>query len=210
MREAAEGLLALVSVAVLAALIVGLVRPRWVKQESRGGVAKIYGLATLACFIVIGVIAEPVETAETGAASEAVEEVPEPTAEDVLRDQLADVLGRSNRDAARLREVSVSPTITTVEWGINDNLTISMASRGARSDAVKILQSVATSDSLSDFVLIRGTASMCDVMGRCQETVVIAARYSKETLQQVNWPNFLTDNVFRIAEEGVNLHPEFR
>ena len=50
---------------------------------------------------------------------------------------------------------------------------------------------------------------MVDQFGNASETPVVEATFTKETIDRINFENFLTDNVYVIAED-TDLHPEFR
>lgn len=52
------------------ALVVGLIRPSAVRVSTRGKALRNYGLATLAFFILVGVVADPVETDATRSTEE--------------------------------------------------------------------------------------------------------------------------------------------
>lgn len=81
MRDVVEMVLALVSMIVMLGFVLGMLRPKWVRQESRGGVGKVYGLGTLACFVVVGLVAEPVETVGAVANEAATEAEVQPASE---------------------------------------------------------------------------------------------------------------------------------
>jgi hypothetical protein len=58
-------------------------------------------------------------------------------------------------------------------------------------------------------VQFAGTFSMQDIYGNVSEMVVIRASYLKETIQKINWDNFLNENIFTIADSSY-VHPDFR
>ncbi|ELA8010789.1 hypothetical protein Q4K78_004513 [Vibrio parahaemolyticus] len=55
--------LSLLFIVVLFAFVAGLIKPAWIKQETRGRVLKFYGLGMLALLLLIGLVADPVEQA---------------------------------------------------------------------------------------------------------------------------------------------------
>ena len=58
-------------------------------------------------------------------------------------------------------------------------------------------------------VFFRGTFAMVDLRGNASESNVVEAVYARTTIDQINFANFLTDNVYAIAESS-DIHPEFR
>lgn len=55
--------LSLLFIVVLFAFVAGLIKPAWIKQETRGRVLKFYGLGMLVLLLLIGLVADPVEQA---------------------------------------------------------------------------------------------------------------------------------------------------
>lgn len=141
-------------------------------------------------------------------------ETPEPTATLSPRAQVrADIeaaLGDVNRDDVnRIHEINLDNPRLVVDFAINDNLGAEMVKRGARIDVTDVLEIISQSGLEYDDVFVAGTFSMVDTLGNVSEDRVIRAVYTREILEQVNWENFLTDNIWEIAESAT-IHPEFR
>jgi len=140
---------------------------------------------------------------------------PQPTTSpaDTVRAAIEKALGSGNRKGVkRVSSVSMGsqpdPQIV-IEWAINDNLTEGMIKSGAKRDVTDILKTVAQSGIKYGSVYARGTFSMQDKFGNTQETVVIEAKYTRATVDRINWSNFLSSNVYVIADE-IWIHPAFR
>jgi hypothetical protein len=135
------------------------------------------------------------------------------SAEEQLQQMVETALGIGNREIPRLTSVvwDNSTKIITANWAINDNLTKNLLIFGARQDVVDVLKTISQANLSLDYQLIQfaGTFSMVDAYGNVSESVVIRASYFRETIQKINWLNFLNDNVFVIADSSY-VHPEFR
>ena len=69
---------------------------------------------------------------------------------------------------------------------------------------VKILKAI--NDSGIDYVGIAalGSFPMSDQYGNTTEDNVVAVQYLKDTVNKINWDNFLNDNAFIIADVNFN------
>ncbi len=128
---------------------------------------------------------------------------------DELAEQIHAKLGKSNRDIDKVASVRLAKKVITIKWAIDDNITGDLLKRGAMMDAVEILELVEESAIVYDHVRLRGTFVMVDIKGNESEDVVVDATYSFDELLGVNWMNFLTDNVWTLAD-AAKIHPEFR
>ena len=95
-----------------------------------------------------------------------------------------------------------------MQWAINDNLTSGMIAGSARLDIRNMLEVIADSQEPYTSVLFRGTFSLVDQLGNASEDTVVEATFTKSVIDRINFENFLTDNVYAIAEE-TNIHREF-
>lgn len=198
--------------------ILGLLRPKWVGQETRGGVLKIYGLGTLLFTIVFSSLEpdpEPGEAAEVAIVEEVVPAEPEPevevTPEERLRARILEAIGPSDRGVTRVEEVAMHGDELVIVWAINEMLTNAAIAREAQRNATEILKLVTTSSGLSvASVRLRGTFAMVDQLGNTREAVIVHTTYSPATLLRINWDGFQPANVFNegIAETAT-LHPAF-
>jgi hypothetical protein len=128
--------------------------------------------------------------------------------EAVLRDLLTAELGDSNRDVARLTNLEMGDPLV-IDFAINDNLTEDFIRRGAMLDFVSILELLSTSNIPFSKVSISGSFPLVDVYGNSKETMVVYGLYPKETIAKINFDNFITDNIYAIAEENF-IAPAFR
>jgi len=143
-------------------------------------------------------------------------DTPPPTAtlppEEALKQAIETELGDNNRDVVPM-VASFSFDATTgvvdVQWAINDNFTDDMRILGAKLDVSAILQQVQQSALPYTSVHAIGTFSLVDTFGNVSEQTVVDVTYLRETIEKINWENFLTDNMFEIADAAI-LHPEFR
>ena len=76
-------------------------------------------------------------------------------------------------------------------------------------DIRKMLEVIADSSEPCTSVFLRGTFAMVDQFRNASETPVVEATFTKDTIDRINFENFLTDNVYVIADD-TDLHPEFR
>jgi hypothetical protein len=151
------------------------------------------------------------EPTKTKVPKPAPEPKPDPVA--VLTNDIKDELGDSNRDGVkrvRVKATTKAGKPITVKFAIDDNLTSNMIRRGARGDVVDILKQVRNdADWRYSEVVVRGTFSMQDKLGNAEEDQVVFARYSRRTVNKINFKNFLSDNIWDIADVAV-VHPEFQ
>lgn len=119
-------------------------------------------------------------------------------------------LGTSNRDVKRLNalQYSASSSQLIIKWAVNDNLSNDMIKRGAMLDIEHVLKYISQNDVPYPYqeVLFYGSFPLVDTLGNSSEEQVVFASYKLATIQAINWDNFLTDNIFVIAN-SVNLHP---
>lgn len=129
---------------------------------------------------------------------------------DQLRLAIQTALGDGNRDVPRIQEFDFTDGTIWVVWAIDDNFTEGLVKRGAQLDIVNILKAVDSTGIDYQRVDLLGTFSMVDVYGNTSESDVISVSYSQATVQRINWDNFLTDDIYTIADDLLMLHPEFR
>ena len=143
---------------------------------------------------------------------------PEPTAtatptlppEEALRAAVAAALGKGNREAPRVKGVVLLDNgAVEIGWSINDNLTKGFVKGGARADVLDILRAVRDTGLPVTAVDLTGTFSLADVYGNVNESIVVRARYSAETLAKLNLGNILLENTIYEAADSIKVHPEF-
>ena len=128
---------------------------------------------------------------------------------DTFQTRIEGALSTSNRNVRRVSEARLQGERLFVHWAINDNLTAGMIRGGVRFDISRMLEVIADSSEPYTSVFLRGTFAMVDQFGNASETPVVEATFTKDTIDRINFENFLTDNVYVIADD-TDLHPEFR
>lgn len=180
----------------------------------------------LVLLMVMGAIITVLEDSPEASKLEAAEATtqptlpPTPSPRQIVVDAVIDVLGKSNRDVEgafsdshRGQAVSLSDDgVITVQWAINDNLSSGFVKRGARNDVLDVLRAVHESGVPYGSILTLGTFSLVDIYGNSSEEVVVRAVYDRSTVEKIDWDNFLSDNIYRIAdgEVGAMIHKTFR
>lgn len=137
-------------------------------------------------------------------------ETPEPL--EYLENLVIDILGSSNRDVPRLSDFiwDTDSSEIVVTFAGQDNFTDDMITRGIQMDIVDILHVIYASDTLLPYnsIAVVATFPLVDTYGNTEEANVVIATYSRETLDKINWDNFLTDNIFTVADQDtLFLHP---
>lgn len=134
---------------------------------------------------------------------------PPPTAtlepQSALRIEIERVLGTGNRNIPRLTALNFNDPETNaifVNWAINDNLTENLIIYGAKSDATDILKAIAQSGVDYTYVILSGSFSMVDKFGNTSESNVVNLTFYKTTVDKINWDNFLSDNIYTIADQA--------
>jgi len=134
---------------------------------------------------------------------------PEPTAtlepHAALKAEIERVLGSGNRDVPRLTAINFDDPeqgAIFINWAINDNLTENLIIFGAKSDATDILKALAQSGIDYTYVILSGSFPMVDEFGNSDEKNVVNLTFNKETVGRINWENFLSDNIYNIADEA--------
>jgi hypothetical protein len=157
-------------------------------------------------------------TPEPAAPTTAHDPTTEPTADppadpiEALRATIDQTLGESNRDLGRklnLFDVEAVEGSLLLGWAADDNFSADLIRGGMQLDTVEVLKAIDESGIPYDWVYIGSTFAMQDQFGNASEMEVLTLAYSAETLDRINWDNFIFSNVFDIADTFV-LHPEFQ
>lgn len=131
--------------------------------------------------------------------------------EQALRAAVVAVLRDGNRDVERVRDVILlDDGSVSIGWAINDNLTKGFVLGGARGDVVDILRAVRDSGLPITEVDLAGTFSMVDIYGNTNESIVVSASYSADTLAKLNLDNILLEKTIYEAADTIRVHPEFQ
>ena len=116
------------------------------------------------------------------------------------------LLGTGNRNLPRLIALNFNdpePGAIFVNWNINDNLSEDLIRSGAKSDATDILQAIWAQTGIEyTYILLSGSFPMQDEFGNSDEKNVVNLVFNKETVEKINWTNFLSDNIYIIADEA--------
>ena len=209
------GFLAFVSFFVFVWAMVGLVNPSWGKLKYRRHAVGPLVLSFVMLITGAGMmdseetaVEEPESSVSTGSSAPPAEAV-EAASATSFQTQISSALGSSNRDVQRVSAARLQGERLFVQWAIiNDNLTSGMIVRSARLDIRNMLEVIADSQEPYTSVLFRGTFSLVDQLGNASEDTVVEATFTKSVIDRINFENFLTDNVYAIAEE-TNIHREF-
>lgn len=124
----------------------------------------------------------------------------------------------SPRPAAELTEeeraAAAIRNIRSVQQVIIDEGTISVSFNTsgrvqAQVEAKKVLQAAAHCGYDFSHVHLFGVASMADKFGNTAETAVVQLAFERATVNRINWPKFLHEHIYDVADHAV-IHPEFR
>ena len=100
--------------------------------------------------------------------------------------------------------------IALVRWQIGENLNESLTKGGAKRDIAEILQAVAATGLTYREVTVFGSHPLVDKLGNTTAEVVVKASYTGNTIDAINWDNFLPlENMYEVGN-NVWLHPAFR
>jgi hypothetical protein len=192
------------------------------------GVVALTGAALLLLSVLCGVVTSvmqaagvlPTSTATprwTGTPAAALKATITPTADpmDALQADIEKELGTSNRDVPRVSDLYFDTTTGELNLVIaaNDNLTEDFIKIGIRSDIVDTLKTIQQSKTSVPYksVAVVVTFPLVDVYGASKETNVVIATYTRETLDRINWDNFLSDNIYEVAnQDSLYMHPSMR
>lgn len=115
------------------------------------------------------------------------------------------------KDKDKLVELTYDATSQNVfvKFKGDDNLTANFIITGIQSDIKDILKNVKESEVPFNDINVVTTFPMVDQYGNESESDVIDLLYSKVTVDKINFDNFLTDNVYTVADIKAFIHPEF-
>lgn len=142
---------------------------------------------------------------------------PEPTATVPLppleqyKVDLENKLGKNNRDLPSVTDVHLETDKNLwVTIPANDNFSDELIIIGMLNDIIDALDLSRNVDGW-DTITVIITFSMQDTYGNAKEANVIAADYSRETVDKIQFDNFLTKNTLVISnQENLFIHPAVR
>jgi hypothetical protein len=108
-----------------------------------------------------------------------------------------------------IHSVVIGSDLLSIDFNISDNLSSEMIVDGAKIDVMQILRALHDEGISYASVDITGRFSMRDRYGNSSIQDVVELRYSKESLDRINWSNFLWEDMYAIADD-VWLHPAFQ
>jgi tetratricopeptide (TPR) repeat protein len=190
------------------------------KIETKKGNGKVLNFSIaivvslcLVCLVAAIAINTPAPSQSTAPTLQANNTSLEPIEQ--LKILVADALGTSNREVPRLSDVSwdSSRSEIAVTFAAQDNLSEDMIKRGVQMDIVNILRTIQTSNTSLQYksIVAVATFSLVDVYGNSKESNIVIATYTRENLNKINWDNFLTDDIYLIAnQDSLFIHPAAR
>lgn len=95
-----------------------------------------------------------------------------------------------------------------VTFHANGGFTRKMILFDAQRDMVGVLSALEKSEEPFDFVTVRGLFPIVDKSGKPRNVPIVFGGYSRETVERINWSNFLTQNIIDVADYG-SVHPAF-
>lgn len=153
------------------------------------------------------VVAEAVPP--TTVSTPTLEPTPEPTTpEEMVIDALVKEVGKKpSRYTAEFNEVGN----LLITFEVSNNFTNDWIVEGTRIDVMHIIETIASLDVEYDTLMITAhTSLLLDEFGNnIENEEVVWVKYSKETVDKINWSKFQTKNTYGIAEEGY-VHPLFK
>ena len=126
--------------------------------------------------------------------------------EERLRHEITDAVGTSNRNVQKISRLDVDGGRVSLVIAFDDNLTEGFIRGSMRQDIVAVLK--AADESGYDFseIEVAGSFPLVDKFGNSTESIVAKTSFSRGTVERINWDNFISDNLFEIADSAW-LHP---
>lgn len=129
------------------------------------------------------------------------------TVEEVLSDEEIIAEALQHQD---IHSLSVINSVISVHFNVSDNLSEELVVGGAKSDIMFILKDILETNVEFTRVDITGRCELGDRYGNSRMDDVIEVRYSKETLDRINWSRFNHhENMYSVADYS-NIHPMFQ
>lgn len=133
-------------------------------------------------------------------------EMPKGTVER-LKHNVKEALGESNRGKQRY-ELTINEGDIDVYVFANDNLTPSLVKSQIKSDIFDTLESIHESQYDFEDVEFTISAALVDKFGNTNETPVVEAKYSRSTVDRINWENFIFTDILDVADSKT-INPAF-
>lgn len=131
-----------------------------------------------------------------------------------LTDGVREALGDSNRpEVDRLHRLDVQSRPEGlrlfVDWAVNRGSTAWLTRTSAQIDVLRIVRAVQEAGMVGDVLAVQGTYPVLDAEGQPEETIVLVAHFSRQTVAETNWERVSYDGVASRAEQFW-LHEELR
>ena len=110
---------------------------------------------------------------------------------------VTDELGKKNnlkKNTIKDVQYVASDKGAIIALNANENLTTNMTKKGMWKDSKDILQPLSKVNGL-DIIIIHWYFPLVDTYGNEKDGIVMSFEINKETLNKINWDNFLTDNI---------------
>jgi hypothetical protein len=121
---------------------------------------------------------------------------------------VSETLGTGNRDVERIQSLRVTRDgWVHITWAINDNLSVNLVAASAKLDITEVAEALCNAG-YCDGLTMHGTFSMQDQYGNVTEDTVVHVVLRPETLEKINWENFVHTNIYNIADIA-DVHPQF-
>lgn len=224
-----EAFLVLLFLALLGAAILAFKNPKKFKTTRKGAILR-FGLPSLIVFIIIGIIGsgssnesespvsakseqkkeEVIEEDIDDIEEEVVDKEPEPQEPiDIARGIVLDVLGE---DALENIEVNDYPEngykIVLLTLNGSDNITQNLIYKGMLMDSSDLAEGFKNSGLEIHDIMMSWQFPLIDTYGNEEDGEVLRINLSGESLNQINFDNFLFENLPSIADNYWE-HPSF-
>ena len=128
---------------------------------------------------------------------------------DTFQTRIERALGASNRNVQRVSVARLQGQRLYVRWTLNDSFTHAWIGRRAQRDILEMLKVVADGSEPYADVFLQGSLPALDRFGNdLGESNVVEAKFTKNTIDRINFNNFRSADVYVIADES-SIHPEF-
>lgn len=124
---------------------------------------------------------------------------------DSLQTAILEAIGeKNNRDLDKLTTLEVTqfePPIINIWFALDDNFSSNLIRVGALMDIENMLKAIDDSGMEYESVSIIGTFALSDQFGNSSESPVIRSRFTRETVDKINWDGFSRRNLPDIADD---------
>ncbi len=117
-------------------------------------------------------------------------------------------LGNSNFSDKKLSTIDSTEGTVIVVFLADDSFTINSVKAGIRSDVAKIMRALKASGHSYEILMISVSFPMLDDYGNATPQRVVMASYAKETIDRINFQNFLSKDVYAAADASW-IDPDF-